>query len=260
MMTNGLISIGSASSRLVEQEVIVTPTVTITTHIGEMPGGYNWNYKKYVVTPVTTNWVVQLHGAGEGGPSDGSKINLVQANGYSARAAAGTIFPFNIIAPQGLKTSGMAVPSFSEVKQGILTLLNSLGATKVLFTGYSQGGQQSLDFLWETQPGGQNIWHGYEDLIVGLLIMCGNKSGGQSYNDALDRKILCVHGTADGSINYFQGLAIVNGYNSATPSHPDTAVMETITGGSHSDAWVQGYNPSNSHGAIAYAHVLNCFA
>lgn len=230
---------------------------TITSHIGEMPGGFDWNYKKYVVSPATDNWILQLHGAGEGGPQDGSQLSKVELNGYSKRAASGQAFPFNILAPQGLKEGAMVVPSFTNVKRGALTLLSSLGATKIIPTGYSQGGQQSLDFLWETQAGGTNIWNGHEDLLAGFLIMCGNKSGGQLYADALDRKIMCVHGDADSQINYFQGLAIVNGYNAA--GHPDTAVMVTIPGGSHSDAWVRGYNPADTYGASAYAFVLNCF-
>jgi hypothetical protein len=251
-------NIGSLCGRVGPPEENPDPSVTITTHIGENPGGFNWNYKKYVVTPATNNWVVQLHGAGEGGPIDGSQINEVELNGYAKRASQGTVFPFNIIAPQGIVTTG--VPSWGNVQRGVLTLLNSLGATKVIMTGYSQGGQKSLDFLWSTNSSGDNIWNGHQGLIVGLLIMCGSKSGGQSYNDALDRKLMCVHGSLDTSANsYSDGLQIVNGYNGATPSHPDVATMVTITGGDHSSAWMKGYNPADAIGIQAYDFVLNCF-
>lgn len=257
-MFTHLVAIGSSGSRLFPPEENPDPSVTITTHIGENPGGFSWNYKKYVVTPATTNWVVQLHGAGEGGPIDGSQIDEVELNGYAKRASEGTVYPFNILAPQGIVTTG--VPSWNNVQRGVLTLMNSLGATQIILTGYSQGGQKSLDFLWDENPSGNDIWGGYENLIAGFLIMCGSKSAGQSYNDALDRPIMCVHGSNDTSENsYADGLAIVNGYNAATPTHPDTAAMVTIPGGSHSSAWVQGYNPSNTYGASAYAFVLDTF-
>lgn len=258
-MFTGLFNIGSVSTIPSPQEENPNPTVTITSHIGEMPGGFNFNYKKYVVTPATNNWVVQLHGSGEGGPNDGSLLYKVETNGYAKRASQGTVYPFNIIAPQGFRISGMDVPSWGSVQQGILNLMSSLGATKVLFTGYSQGGQKSLDFMWQIGSGGINIWNGHEGLIVGFLIVCGNKSGGQSYNDALNRKLMCIHGDADSQINYSQGLNIVNGYNNAIPDHPDTAVMVTIPGGSHADAWIKGYNPADSIGLQGYNFVTNCF-
>lgn len=234
---------------LPEPEVPPVPGDMIrSVHIGEAYGGYQFNFIQYLADAPVNVWVNSFHGSGNGGPADGSLITKVEDVLYQKKAKAGDDFPFNILAPQALKTPAMSVPSFTNVVFGSIAYLQSLGATKIFMMGLSQGGLKVLDYLWNDIA---------NDLIVGIAAFAGKKSAGQLYLDAIDVPVYLIHGTADTQIPYNESVKVYNGLTGVVGRVSPTE-LKTIEGGNHSSSWQAAENyTTNPYGIELYDLVLD---
>ncbi|HTJ52636.1 MAG TPA: hypothetical protein VL443_24440 [Cyclobacteriaceae bacterium] len=92
------------------------------------------NYKLWLAKVPSKNFLICLHGSGEVGPADGSRISLVQKYGIPNLAANGFEFDYNIIAFQ-VETNYTQL-----VKCAPQFVMAKFGAEKIGCTGLSLGG------------------------------------------------------------------------------------------------------------------------
>jgi predicted peptidase len=232
----------------------------VESHKQELFKGVRLNYKVYYSPTPTNNWVLFLHGSGEGGLPDGSQLDKVDANGLPKNAKYGAVYNFNILAAQAYKLPGDAISRFESIRWVIIDLVKEYyKADRLIVTGLSQGGMEALDFGFRDPKG-------YIDAII---VMCGKTSWSKdiprdtvyttdgakailAWSKYRDIPYCAVHGTADkapSGVNYSDGY---NAYKAILSSSLNKSRNKTIflpiIGGGHSSAWVKGYDKNDPTG------------
>lgn len=228
----------------------------VESHKQELFKGVRLNYKVYYSPTPTNNWVLFLHGSGEGGLPDGSQLDKVDANGLPKNAKYGTVYNFNILAAQAYKLPGDAISRFESIRWVIIDLVKEFyKADRLIVTGLSQGGMEAFDFGFRDPKG-------YIDAII---VMCGKTSWSKDiprdtvyredgskfaildWNRYRDIPYCGVHGTLDRAPN---GVNYSDGYNAyrSISFHKSKTIFLPIIGGGHSSAWVKGYDRNDPTG------------
>lgn len=209
--------------------------------------GSNRNYfnlVKYTPANPTTNTLICLHGLGEIGPADGSKIDLVWRYGYPALAEAGFEFDFNLICPQ-------VAADYYEIDKSFPSYVKHvLGASKIGVTGLSLGGRGTYSMLNYDR-------HKHIDFIVSVC-------GAAQVNDAFtmrDITGLAFHGDKDttSGVAYSTDKGFTAAYNNF-PGRQGRIEFITIPNYGHS-IWGLCYDPNNQlYGQQVYTFVQAEFA
>lgn len=243
------------------------PQMRVESHKQELFKGVRLNYKVYYSPVPTNNWVLFLHGSGEGGLPDGSQLDKVDANGLPKNAKYGTIYNFNILAAQAYKLPGDAISRFESIRPVIIDLVKEYyKADRLIVTGLSQGGMEAFDFGFRDP----------KNYIDAIIVMCGKTSWSKDiprdtvyredgsrfavidWKKYRDIPYCGVHGTLDRApygVNYSDGY---NAYRSIS-FHKSKTIFLPIIGGGHSSAWVQGYDKNSVIGKQVFAFIDEVF-
>lgn len=211
--------------------------MNITQHIQKDIGsGIKMNYMRY--SNGSKNVVVWYHGVGEEGPTDGSKIDLVEklegfprfARGkrpWSSTITGSIEYPFDIIAVQVKKHSDFA-QSYDFLKPRIyLFLKEEYGYTNIIQGGISMGGYGSWRML--INPPGK-------ELLCGFINICGSAST-SSISSMVKLPGIAWHGTADPTVAFSGHKSFVDAYNEAGGS----IEFNTLIDRAH-NAWTYAFN------------------
>jgi len=243
---------------------LVSGQMKIESHRQELFKGVKLNYKVYYAPTPTNNWVLFLHGSGEGGPADGSLLDNVEINGLAKYARTNT-YNFNILAPQALKLPGDEISRFESIRSVIVDLVKEhYHADKIIITGLSQGGMEAVDWGFRDKKG----------YINGIVVMCGKTSYSpdiprSTLNGATDiawkkyRDIpfLGVHGTKDKApfgVTYSDGEKVYKALL-ANPTRKSKTRWIRIDGGDHSSSWVKGYDKNDPVGKQVFGFIKQVF-
>ena len=196
--------------------------------------------KKYIAKIPTNNWLIWLEGLGELGPADGSQLDKVELFSgttpvtWTAQAAKGFEFPFNIIAiqlPTGWDYWAIQNSAATYVKE-------TLKANEVGVTGYSLGGRG----CWTVLNGDSK---GYISFIAPV---CGYYDFSQGPITALHNVAAYgVHGSLDTTMPYSYDIATQTQYNVNRPTQliagatHQAYYLQTIIGAGHS-VWPAAYD------------------
>lgn len=236
----------------------------IEAHRQEVFKGVKLNYKVYYAPVPTNNWVLFLHGSGEGGPADGSMLDNVETNGL-ARYALTNTYSFNILAPQALKLPGDVISRYESIRSVIVDLVKErYHADKIIITGLSQGGMEAVDWGFRDKKG----------YVNGVLVMCGKPSYAPdiprsnvngvvdiAWTKYRDIPFMGVHGTRDrapNGVNYSDGEKVYKALL-ANPSRKSKTRWIQIKDGDHASSWVRGYNPKDPVGKQVFAFISEVF-
>lgn len=211
---------------------LVSQAQMIRTEHKEIIFGSTINYVLYQPKVPSDCWLIFLHGAGERGPIDGSKLDLVDRHGPPKHAKAGFEYPFNIIAPQ-------CVTSFAQIKHIMAAFVKLKHKARVIYvTGLSLGGGGTWDMK-------QNDIFG---IVDGIAPICGGGSpvtinGVKVPFTELIKKWPQVngwafHGDNDGTVSYKQSTSAVDAYNS---THTNIFKITIYPGVGH-NSWDKAYS------------------
>lgn len=202
--------------------------------------GDPFNYVAYT-NSCNSFWVIIQPGNG----ASGYTIDQIAAIGYGSLAKKQDL-PFNVLIVQAKKGSG--VDDYTPISKNWSSTFSKLTISKAALTGYSLGGQETIRQLWVDASG----------VFVGFVSMCGQYPYGPETqlksNVVSSAPIFLLHGDKDTSISWYQSNTVLNMINKV---HYGQAVMLIIPGGSHSDAWVKGYDPNNEYGKQVYNFLVN---
>jgi hypothetical protein len=236
----------------------------IESHRQELFKGVKLNYKVYYSPTPTNNWVLFLHGSGEGGPADGSLLDKVETNGLTKYALTNT-YNFNILAPQALKLPGDKTSRFESIRSVIVDLVKErYHADKIIVTGISQGGMEAVDWGFRDKKG----------YINGIIVMCGKTSYSRdiprskvkddvdiAWTKYRDIPFIGVHGTKDKApygVSYTDGEKVYKALL-ATPSRKSKTHWIRIDGGDHASSWIKGYDKNDPVGKQVFAFIKAVF-
>jgi hypothetical protein len=188
----------------------------------------------YLAEQKTDLWVAILHGIGEVGPADGSKLPLVERHGWPKHIANGLNLPVNIFAVQS------PVQNYGAISKILIPHIEMFyGAGAIAMTGYSMGGIGTYNMLWLDQ---------YKKLCC-IVPVCGVPQikdpaiGAVNYETARRIPILAVHGTLDTTVSFKQDQMAVeqlDRYNTDVEWIP-------LLGVKH-DAWTYAYDVTGDVG------------
>jgi len=166
-------------------------------YIGATAFGMKFNYIHFAPKEPCDFGVVFLHGIGERGPIDGSKLELVLKNGYPRHAAAGFEFPFHLLVPQ-------CASSYNQIKYFMPAYAKLWHKLRVVYVmGLSMGGFGAFD----------TVYYDKFRLVDGVVPICGG----------MDSKLAAsfpempgwaFHGDADKTVPYSKSKSFVDAYNS----------------------------------------------
>lgn len=206
----------------------------------ESIGKEAFNYIKYE-TDSDVN-VFFLHGYGEGGPQNGSKLTDVENFGWPALAKSGVPLPFNLYCPQFLEGPNNSSIS-TIVRNNLIPFIEKLpNRRKVGLAGWSFGAGFILNYLLQGMPGYEN-----NGLIDFYVAFAGRGSGTPVYT-GITKPLCLVAGTADAAISYNSSKVIYNNIN-ADLARRSELLLVTIEGGTHVDVVRKGCNPNEPSGA-----------
>lgn len=195
----------------------------------ENPHGQDLPYLKYTPKGLPADGkfplVVFMHGHGECGPDDGSEVDLVAKHGFLKHVAAGTDYPFMIVAPQCPRGNywGSYVESLNRFLDYVLETC-PVDPDRVTLTGLSMGG--TATWLWGM---------GNPDRFAALAPVCGE--GISWYGGSLARiPIWTFHGDIDESVTPHATLAMVSRIN----KRGGNAKFTVLAGVKH-NAWDYAY-------------------
>lgn len=208
--------------------------MNITKVILEPAFGYKVTYKLYKAKIPTNNYYIFLHGTGEKGPADGSKLDWLDIdqldttgkvihrapNTYLKLAQTGYEFPFNIIAFQ--------IPdSFQQLKQFAANWVKQrFNADVIIVGGLSLGGMATYDM----------VLYDYYHVIDAIAPVCGMINSSQAINyPSID--IWSAHGDKDTTVPYNSDKSFIFNYNI---THSLQATFTTYPGVAH-NAWDYAY-------------------
>lgn len=168
----------------------------ITTHLNETFCGYTFNYKFYEAFPPSNYCLIFLHGKGETGPADGSRIDSVGVHGFPMHAEKGFSFPFNIIAPQ-------SVTNHNQVRHFLPQYVKEKYKAKVIIiTGLSMGGFGAIETMYSDRL----------KLVYACAVVCGSGSLPLAVSYP-EMKCWQFHGAEDPTVNYRTAKAFIDKYN-----------------------------------------------
>lgn len=202
--------------------------------------GEPFNYVTYTA-PCNSLWVVIQPGNGAAGYS----IEQIAAIGYG-RLAQKQDLPFNLLIVQPKKGTG--VDNYTPIAKGWTDTFSKLQITRAVLTGYSLGGQETIRQLWVNDSG----------VFVGFVSMCGQYPYGPETqlkaNVISSVPLFLLHGDKDTAISWYQSNTVNSMVNKV---HAGQATMVIIPGGSHSDAWIKGYDPNNEFGKLVWNFITS---
>lgn len=202
--------------------------------------GEPFNYVSYT-SPCNTKWVIIQPGQGAASYT----IETVASIGYGKLAQKQTL-PFNLLIVQAKK--GKSIDDYTPISKNWSATFSKLEITRAVLTGYSLGGQETIRQLWVDNTG----------VFVGFVAMCGQypygpeiqlKSGVVSY-----APLFLLAGDKDTAISWYQSNTVNSMVNKV---HAGQATMVIIPGGSHSDAWIKGYDPNNEFGKLVWNFITS---
>lgn len=164
--------------------------------------------------------------------------------GYG-KFATTTTLPFNLLIVQAKKgTTG--IDDYLPIKNNWSLTFIKLGIKKAILTGYSLGGKETIRELWIDHTG----------VFIGFVAMCGDYPYGpetELRSDVVSTSpIFLLAGDKDTQISWYQSNTVNNMVNKV---HPGQSTMVIIPGGSHSDAWIKGYDfksTTQDYGKLVY--------
>lgn len=223
------------------------------------------NYIKYMSPITTNNWLMWLHGSGEGGALDGSQLTKVENAGppkFAKESSQGVPnsfdYNFNVIAFQGRKIAGDDITNWSPMRAKLRKYLKVvLGADKIFGSGWSQGGMEIMrhGFLDEVT----------EKYLNGIVCCAGQTPSGSDIPKAVINGVSTTdwtkfrnipvrfyHGKSDTSIGIVQSRKMKDGLLGAIPPRTtgdEFTFLREIDGGSHADAANKSWDMRTAFGA-----------
>lgn len=205
----------------------------ITSHIAENAFGNALTYRMYESTNGSKNILLFLHGMGERGPIDGSKLDLLDRpitntdgsvrnppNTLLNLAVKGAEFPFSIVAPQ-------VEVSYSQLKKFILPYLHLKYKTcKIIVTGLSLGGMATYELALMDEF----------KLIDSIAPVCG-RADIRLASQYPEMDAWAFHGDKDTTVPYSQDKSFIDEYNK---THTKQIKLTTLAGVAH-NAWDYAY-------------------
>lgn len=170
------------------------------------------------------DYVIFLHGAGEIGPLDASKLDLVLKHGWPKEAKNGKKFTFNLIIPQ---SQSVAAGHRNLVKYFPAYIKMKYNARSIFVTGLSMGGYGAYDAILTDNLG----------IIDGIASVCG---AGRStmMNDYREMTAWHFHGDKDSTVSYRTAKAFVDSYNTSHTSK----IKWTLYPGVGHNSWDKAYS------------------
>lgn len=210
-----------------------------TAYIGEP-----FNYVSYTV-PCNYTWVVIQPGNGAASYDLATLGNI----GYG-KIAQTTTLPFNVLIVQA-KKGKTGTDDYEPIKKNWPATFEKLHISTAILTGYSLGGKETIRQLWTDHTG----------VFIGYVAMCGDFPFGPEVELKADvvstYPLFLLTGNSDKQVTWYQSNTVNNMVNKV---HPGQSVMVIIPGGSHSDAWIKGYDLNNEYGKQVYSFTLKTFA
>lgn len=201
--------------------------------------GEPFNYVSYI-NGCNSFWVIIQPGQGAASYS----IEQIAAIGYG-RLAQKQDLPFNVLIVQAKK--GKSIDDYTPIAKNWQATFTKLNISKAALTGYSLGGQEAIRQLWVNPT-----------LFAGFVAMCGQYPYGPETqlkaSVVASVPIFLLHGDKDTAISWYQSNTVLNMINKV---HYGQAVLNIIPGGSHSDAWVKGYDPNNEYGKQVWNFLIS---
>lgn len=195
--------------------------MTRTDSIGVVAFGMKVNFIHFSPKEPSDLYVIFLHGIGERGPVDGSKLSLVLKNGWPKHAQAGFEFPFHLIVPQ-------CESSYNQIKYHMPSFVKLRYNAKVIFvTGLSMGGFGTADTKIN-----DNLKQ-----VDGFAVVCGGISSSLAPTFP-EVTAWFLHGDIDTTVPYIKSKAFVDKYNQ---TH-STKILYTLYPNTGHNAWDKAYS------------------
>lgn len=196
--------------------------MNISDKVEELAFGVKITYKLYEAVVPSDCFVIFLHGAGEKGPVDGSKLSLVEKHGYPKHAKAGYEFPFNIVALQ------TATDHRNLVKIVVPYIKLKYHARAIIVTGLSLGGYGAYDAaLYDTLG-----------LITAIAPVCGAGRISLVSEYPKNMKVFHIHGDIDKTVKWNTAKGFIEKYNKTVSA----TIRYTLYHQVGHDAWTQAYS------------------
>jgi len=214
------------------------------------PGYGTWVYVPEGAdrSPVPYPLLVFLHGAGERGDSAGDpgRLDLVLRNGPPSMIEAGTwepTYPMIVISPQ-CHDGWWSPGSVRELIEWVDANL-PIDSSRIYLTGLSMGGYGTWAYL--------TTYGATEDdplPIAAAVPICGGGNAGAAANMA-STPVWAFHGTADGTVNVGNSIAMVKALGAADPRvEPRLTLYEGV---GH-NSWSRTYRGTGAgEGLVHYA-------
>lgn len=205
--------------------------------------GEPFNYVSYTA-PTNKLWVIIQPGQG----AASYDITTIGNIGYGRFAQTITL-PFNVLVVQAKK--GTDIDNYTPITKNWSFIFQKLGIEYAVLTGYSLGGQEAI----------RQIWIDHSAIFVGFVPMCGQYPYGPEPELKLPVTtkvpVFLLHGDADKSISWYKSNTVNIMINK---THPAQSTMVIIPGGSHSDAWLKGYDfksTQQDYGKMVYNFIVS---
>lgn len=179
-------------------------------------------FRHYIPETPSDYYLIFLHGSGEKGPINGTKLNLVEKHGYPMHAKNGYKFPFNIIALQSAYDHRKAM---AVLPQYIKTRFK---AKVIIVTGLSMGGYGTYDAWLQDEL----------CLIYAFAPVCGagRLSFVKDYRNAI---VWHFHNDGDPVVKWNSAKGFIDAFNN---SHGGLPIKISLFKSSSHDAWSKAYS------------------
>jgi hypothetical protein len=185
-------------------------------------------------------------------------VQIAEANRTPQRnAKEGVEYPYNIFAPYGSAGTG-----FGNVYPYMFNYLMEQGATDIVVTGLSRGGQEAAAMLFENtfkayvyKDVDGKYWNWWKSVVRGVIPVAGKGSGTPDYSKALPVEVLAFHGTKDLPVSWYESKKLIDQLNNPKEApqrveldptgreapYQIPATLRLIEGGDHDDSWNNAY-------------------
>lgn len=196
--------------------------MAVVPHTNEMAYNVPVCYNHYIPEVPSDYFLIFLHGSGEKGPLDGTKLSLVEKHGYPMHAKNGFKFTFNIIALQSAYDHRKAMAVFPQY------IKEKFKAKVIIVTGLSMGGYGAYDALLEDRL----------CLIYAIAPVCGagRLTLVKDYRNAI---VWHFHNDKDPTVAWNSAKAFIEAYNI---SHGGLPIKVDLYQSSSHDAWSKAYS------------------